>query len=623
VNQPPRDEYQRRLDARRAAATQEARRDRSIANARLAVFLIAVALGATFVVRRGAFARPFALALAAIAVLFIVLVVIHDRVIRLRKRAERAVAFYEGGLARIDDVWAGTGDPGGEFADTHHPYTDDLDVFGPGSLFELLCRARTGWGRAKLAGWLRSPADVRTARARQRAVAEMSGLLDLREALALTGERVAALSPDAMLRWTAEPGETVPAWARALAYALPAFAAAGLAGWIFSGIGMIPFFTAVFLEFAFVWGMRRRIARIVSGADKPSADLGLLAGILALFERERFESDHLRAIVARVETGGVPASRRIAELARIADRLDWARNAIAAPIAFVLLWESHHAFAIQRWRARFGPHVTAWCDAVAEIEAIASLACQAFERPVDPFPEFTDEQDAAEAVRKRPAPVYEADGLGHPLIPGARCVRNDVRLTGGLKMLVVSGSNMSGKSTLLRAVGTNAILAFAGAPVRARRLRLSPLATGASIRRNDSLQEGVSRFYAEITRLRRLLEIAEGPIPLLFLIDEMLNGTNSHDRRIGSEGVLTSLVERDAIGLVTTHDLALAQIADRMTPRAANVHFEDFIDQGRIAFDYRLRPGVVEKSNALALMRAVGLDVGVTGPETETSGGPS
>jgi DNA mismatch repair ATPase MutS len=180
---------------------------------------------------------------------------------------------------------------------------------------------------------------------------------------------------------------------------------------------------------------------------------------------------------------------------------------------------------------------------------------------------------------------------------------------GDLRVLIVSGSNMSGKSTLLRTVGINAVLAQAGAPVCARRLKVSRLALGASIRTMDSLQDGTSRFYAEIKRLHQIMELTGGPLPVLFLLDELLHGTNSHDRRIGAEAIVRGLVERGAIGLVTTHDLALAHVAEALAPRAENVHFEDQFEDGRMTFDYRLHPGVVEKSNALELMRSVGLEV--------------
>ena len=206
-------------------------------------------------------------------------------------------------------------------------------------------------------------------------------------------------------------------------------------------------------------------------------------------------------------------------------------------------------------------------------------------------------------------PFFDGSDVRHPLIPRDHAVGNDVRLGGECKLWIVSGSNMSGKSTLLRAVGLNAALAWAGAPVCCARLRVSPLRIGASIRVNDSLVDNKSRFYAEISRLRDIVDLARAGQPTLFLLDELLSGTNSHDRRIGAAAVIQGLVERGAIGLVTTHDLALAEITGTLGERARNVHFEDHIENGEIHFDYHLRPGVVERSNALELMRAVGLDV--------------
>lgn len=263
------------------------------------------------------------------------------------------------------------------------------------------------------------------------------------------------------------------------------------------------------------------------------------------------------------------------------------------------MWMPLHAWGVDRWRSRWAGQVEDWLRVLGEMEALASLAGYAFENPADPFPEIAEGGE----------PLFVAREVGHPLLPRDRCIRNDIRLDADLRMLVVSGSNMSGKSTLLRAVGVNAVLALAGAPVRAASLRISPLSVGASIRRSDSLQGGTSRFYAEIQRLRDLMSLAEATGRLLFLIDEIFNGTNSHDRRIGADGVLRAFLKRRAIGVVTTHDLAITQIAVDLAPKAANVHFEDQMEEGRIAFDYRLRPGVVSKSNALALMRAVGLDL--------------
>jgi DNA mismatch repair ATPase MutS len=278
---------------------------------------------------------------------------------------------------------------------------------------------------------------------------------------------------------------------------------------------------------------------------------------------------------------------------------DWRLNLIFAPFAAVLLWSFQLAWALESWRRTFGPLVPVWLSVVGEFEAFSCLAAYAYEHPADPFPELIEEGRAR----------FDGTALGHPLIPASTMVRNDLRLAHDTQLLVVSGSNMSGKSTLLRTVGVNGVLALAGAPVRAERLVLTPLAIGATLRIQDSLQAGRSRFYAEITRLRQLTDLANGPTPLLFLLDELFQGTNSHDRLVGAIGVLRSLLNSGAIGLVTTHDLALTAITDAVGGGAMNVHFDDRFEGSDLAFDYRMRPGPVTRGNGLALMRAVGLDV--------------
>jgi DNA mismatch repair ATPase MutS len=258
---------------------------------------------------------------------------------------------------------------------------------------------------------------------------------------------------------------------------------------------------------------------------------------------------------------------------------------------------------MEGWRHSHGRHLRLWFDAVGEFEAFSSLSAYRFEHPDDPFPDIVEPSESPRSG------FFDARGLGHPLLSAARSVRNDVACVSPTQLLVVSGSNMSGKSTLLRTVGINTVLALAGAPVRAHSLRLSPLAVGATLRIQDSLQEGRSRFYAEITRIREIADVARGPTPLLFLLDELFHGTNSHDRLVGSSGVLRSLLDRGAIGLITTHDLALTGIARALSPRSVNVHFEDWFDGQELRFDYRLKTGPVTRSNAIALMRAVGLEV--------------
>ena len=591
----PHEVYTERLAQRRAAVAALQRRERMLSGLRLAVFAAGVVL--LWVVW-----GPRALApawLLAPAAVFALLVVLHDRTIRRRGAAERAAAFYERGLARLEDRWAGGGEAGERFLDPAHRYAADLDLFGRGSLFELLSTARTRMGEETLAGWLLAPAPPGEILARQAAIAELRPRLDLREDLARLGSDVRAGVDAATLRaWAAEPPAAVSRFARIGAAALVALLLTAVAAWLVLGTGALPALAVVALEGALAARLRARLLPVIREAGRPSRDLALLAEMLERIERERFDSERLTALRASLVADGEPPSRRVARLRRLLDLLDARRNQLFAPVAALLLWTTQLALAIDAWRARSGPSVPRWLDAVGEIEALCALASHAFEHPDDPFPEIRAE-----------GPCYEGEGLGHPLLPEARCVRNDLRLGAELHLLVVSGSNMSGKSTWLRTIGTNAVLALAGAPVRARRMAVSPLAVGCSLRIVDSLQSGASKFYAEITRIGEIVARARGDEPLLFLLDEILNGTNSHDRRIGAEAIVRSLVGRGAIGLVTTHDLALARIADDLAPRAANVHFEDQLEDGRMRFDYRLRPGVVARSNALSLMRAVGLEV--------------
>jgi DNA mismatch repair ATPase MutS len=330
-------------------------------------------------------------------------------------------------------------------------------------------------------------------------------------------------------------------------------------------------------------------------------------------EAERFESERLRQLRAAYESEGMAASEAIRRLARLYDWLISSENLYLALICRWFLWETQFAFAIEAWRARFGGKVAPWVRSLGEVEALSSLAGYAFEHPADPFPELLPGPTPAQ---------LEADALGHPLIPERRCVRNDVQLGLAQRLVVISGSNMSGKSTYLRAIGVNLVLALAGAPVRARRFRMTPVQVGASIRTIDSLQEGTSRFYAEIKRIAEIVKLASGPPTLVFLLDEILGGTNSHDRQIGAAGVVRALVQRGAMGFITTHDLALTRIAEELQPPGANFHFEDHFRDGRMSFDYTLHPGIVQKSNALELMRSVGLDVSACPPKLTAQSPP-
>lgn len=592
----PQAEYQSRLAARQAVANREQKRFRWIGNARLFTAIAGVAVA--FFIFGETVLSPWWL--VAPVALFAGLVVFHARVVERWERANRAAIFYGNGIARLEDRWAGTGEAGERFRNPAHVYGEDLDLFGKGSMFQLLCTARTRSGEDALSGWLLAPASRADALARQEAVRELTPLLDLREELAIIGDTVRSeLHPEEVAAWGEAPEVAFPPLARLVA---PALAAAVVATFCLYMAGVwtrTPFLAALLAALAYWALLGARTLRVTSGVNAPARDLALLSELLERVEKRHFEAPALCALQQRLAASGLLASAEINRLRRLVSLLDWQRNLLFTPIAWAIFWSPQLAMAIEQWRKVSGAHVRDWIAGAGEFEALCALAGYSWEHPADTFPELVERSDG----------WFEAEGLGHPLLPESGCVRNDLRLGGDIRLMIVSGSNMSGKSTLLRATGLNAVLAWAGAPVRAQRLRISPLAVGASIRVLDSLADGRSRFYAEITRLRDIVFLAEGPGAVLFLVDELLSGTNSHDRRIGAGAIVRMLLDHGAIGMITTHDLALASIAADLSGRAVNVHFADSLQDGRLHFDYRLLPGIVERSNALDLMRAVGFEV--------------
>lgn len=603
VSQPvagaPADFYTTRLAERRAAVAVLDARHGTLSTARLIVFLA----GAALVVWLAGAIPPWLL-LPVPLVVFGALVIAHARVLNARDRAARAVAFYERGLDRLGDRWAGTGQSGERFRSPDHLFADDLDLFGRGSLFELLATPRTSGGEARLASWLLIPAAPDEVRDRQAAVKELAPLVDFREELALLGPEVtSAVDTEALVSWAAAPPRLTARWPRIVLPVLSVLSVATIVAWIWTGQPSPLLLPVLALQGLVALWFRRAVHDLAHGVERREHELAVLAELLARLERERFTSPRLVRLSQVLGATGHPPSAEIRRLARLVDLLASRENLMFAPIAALAALGTQLAFAVDHWRARCGPAVAAWLDVVSEFEALSAIGTYAFEHPHDPMPEVVPGP-----------PRFEAEAVSHPLLPERRAVPNDVSLGGNAPhVLLVSGSNMSGKSTLLRTIGLNAVLAQAGAPVRARGLLMTPLAIGATLRIQDSLQAGRSRFYAEITRISQIVALAResqrSARGVLFLLDEVLAGTNSHDRRLGAEAIVLGLVRMGAIGLVTTHDLALAELVALPGSQAENVHFEDRFEHGELHFDYRLKPGVVKTSNAVALMRSVGLDV--------------
>jgi hypothetical protein len=593
--------YEQGRDVRSREAASLEGRARVIGTARLALAVIALVSIGLFVWGRLGWASWV---LAGDVIAFLGLVVVHARVHEAKERASAALRFNQRGLARLDHKWDALSSTSARFQSPDHPFAADLDIFGHGSLMQLVDATETRFGEERLAKLLSQegpgawPEDVL---ARQEAVRGLAGRSAFREALATAGGVLADEKPDPapLLRWAEGSGSIAQA-TRLLGWGLPLVTLAVIV--LGSVVGLRPGVVAlvVVVQIAIGIAIGVRLTPMLSAASARESSVTRWRSMIAAIEVEPFEAPLLKKLQQRLAAGKRKASEEIAALERIVGFVDARRNEVfRLLIGPLLMWDVHCAFALLRWRARVGEHVRAWLDALGEVEALASLAGFAFEHPTFTWPELTTE------------PLLDARALGHPLLPEDRRVGNDVRLAVAGRALVVTGSNMSGKSTLLRALGVNAVLAFAGAPVCAAVLRLGAARVATSMRIEDSLAEGVSHFYAELRRLKRVLDWAQekGRPPVLFLLDEILHGTNSRERVLGACAVVRELVGCAALGAVSTHDLGITALERELGGQVENVHFEEQVEGEAMTFDYVLRPGIVQSSNALRLMRAIGIAV--------------
>lgn len=517
-----------------------------------------------------------------------------------KSRLWRLERFYQRGLQRLKGDWAGGGATGEEFAHSNHVYAADLNVSGEGSLFELLCIARTSLGRRGLANYLLDPPALEETLLRQDAVRELRTRTDLRQKVALLGEfDLEESRPETFHEWLESPR-------LGFARALPVIAAVTstlLAGIVITGLlGIVPWtsvawWIAPFVAFHAIVGLvyRKRVNRMTEALRPLSFEMRILRDGLQLLEAEQFQSAKLKQITAQIRNGAASIKKleRLLHALELRNRDPWFYSPSLALLAGTQL-----CIAVEQWRSKHGAALRTWLQAWSEFEALNCIATYSYENPDHTFPEFAHEEAC-----------FEARDLGHPLLPPASCVTNDVELGHESRFYLVSGSNMSGKSTLLRAIGLNAVLAFAGAPVRARALRLSGLSIVASLAAADSLSNGKSKFLAEVERLRQAIEPAIPNRPVLFLVDEIFGGTNSRDRRIAAEAVVRTLVQQGAIGALSTHDLALTEIAGTEDLRGVNVHMGSRSAGDPMDFDYRLKPGVTAETNALAIARLAGVPV--------------
>jgi hypothetical protein len=594
--------YRRRAAQADADAAMLARRSRRISYLRLAAAVLAVTG------RGGAWASP--LAAAGIGV-FIALAISHAGVERRRDHAAGVATLNRESLARLERRWDDLPAPWPSGAPDDHAYAADLDVFGHASIAQLAGPVHTPTGRRALASWLLAidRATLGEVQDRQAAVAELSPALDFRQDLTLAARATPHGADEhelgAFVAWA--EGESwllarpwIPVLAAALGVATTVGAVLYYGSWITG-----PWFA---ITATLGWLLRAWVQTPLEATNAGAGGERALRGwsaLVRLLGGQRWQSAALRAAQGELEGGHVRrALRTLEQGVALADfRLStW----LYLPVQTLTLWDLHVWWGLERWRARHGRQVRGWLEAIGRVEALASLASLAHDHPDWAFPTLVD-SPPADALR------LDATALGHALLPGTTRITNDVAMGPKGRFLLVTGSNMSGKSTLMRAIGVNVVLAHAGAPVCAQTMRLPLLALHTSMRVADSLERGLSLFMASLVRLERIVRAArEAPPsrPVCYLLDEVLQGTNSAERRVAVRTIVDHLLASWAIGVVTTHDLDLAR-DPAFAAHADSVHLQETLsgdgDAVTMTFDYRLRPGPATGGNALQLLRLLGL----------------
>jgi len=598
--------YRERALQHQRLCDQLARRSLYMSNFRgLAFVIFAGAAGFTIFGHAGRFGAV--LSLFGI-ISFIVLVVRHARVIDAEEREERWVRVNLDAAKRVErGAWYQLPQTGEQFRNARHPYTDDLDIFGVGSLFQRICVAQTQIGYTRLCEWLSGETPPPDLEQRQEAIRTLGPQLEFRQELEVLG--LGTRDSSAKGKAMGEPSDLAPllAWAVGyskqgphrqfvvVAWALPAVS---LACALLSYRGVIPISLAILpLAFHLLALVRARphmrsLIQMLSTAermvDKASPLFKLLEG-----------NSELPGLRQLLNAGKTPPSVALHSLSKIGGWFELRHNGLIYPFANVLLlWDIHCWLGFERWRSRHGQKLRDWLAAIGEAEALSSLAGFYYDEPDSCFAEIADDECG-----------FEATDLGHALIHPLDRVSNDVAGLHQGHGLLVTGSNMSGKSTYLRAIGLGAVLGFAGGPVCAKRLRISRLRIATSMRISDNLAAGVSHFYAELQKLKRVLDATRESRSVLFLLDEILHGTNSRERQIGARFILAELLRAGAFGAVSTHDSALCELSGELAQRLKLVHFRESVTGEEMTFDYRLYPGPVTAGNALRLMQKLGIAV--------------
>ncbi|WP_222621621.1 MutS family DNA mismatch repair protein [Pontibacter cellulosilyticus] len=520
----------------------------------------------------------------------------HQQFLLLRKVNEEEIERLQGKLQHFDG--------GATFVDDHHPYTSDLDIFGQNSLFQLINRSVTSIGRLKLARWFRVAAPTPVILQRQQAIAELAAenQLDwLQDLLALPRHfKHDEVTAAVFIRWFSERSfYKQHGWVKVLVFVLPIVTLAAIAAWAYGAVsGFVP---SIFLIVQFILAYRFRVER----DEYYDKSIGIYEAMrsytrqLQHIEQKHFSSPLLQELQARLQQSGTKGSVIIHKLANIIDFFSWRLSTLMAFfLNSILMWDFVWMYRLENWRDRYLPQLEEMLDTLAQIEALASIASYQHANPDYAIP----------VLSEQPFELH-AKELAHPLIFSVTPIANDFEMQGAGKTMVVTGSNMSGKTTFLRTVGINMVLAQMGAPVYADSMKLAPAQVYTAMRTADNLAENTSSFYAELKRLRMLLELTEKGQPVLYFLDEILKGTNSRDRHAGAMALIRQLHKRNASGFISTHDLELGAMEQELPGSVYNYSFNSDIIGDEIKFDYKLHQGICRSFNASKLMQLMGIEI--------------
>lgn len=536
------------------------------------------------------------------AVFFIMLLNKHSKLRYNRKCSTLICEINESSLKRLKGEWKAFEDNGEEFIDINHDYSKDLDIFGKGSLFQCINSANTYLGRQKLSKILKAPNyGIEEIYDRQKAIKELSGNLGWRQRFMAEGKIAADKNknPELLFKWGKERSNLFcNTKFIAMSRILPAITIVTIL--LYSLKGNIPYYLPLILIGIQVIILKlnaKESNKILSLVYKYKKDIEVYNKMIKLIEKKKFKSKYLIGLKeSLISKDKVTATQQIDKLSRIVNLISDRSNFFYHLINIIILWEYHCLIRLENWKKESGGFMEQWLSTIAELEALSSLAILKYDNPEWIMPEI------GESVL-----IFKAKNIGHPLLSKNR-ICNDLDLRKNPSILLITGSNMSGKSTLLRTAGINLVLAYAGAPVSAEAFSCSIMNIYTCMRISDNLEENISSFYAELLRIRKLIDAANRKEPVFFLLDEIFRGTNSKDRHTGAKVLIERLSKENALGMVSTHDLELSDI-EKMNSKVKNYHFREYYRNNEINFDYKLRPGVSTTRNAIYLMRMAGIDI--------------